>query len=143
RLAESTVWAEGGAGATELAQQVLEVIESGETPQASSQQLYDPAEGLAESIKTIATRIYGASGVEFSTKAKKDLQFLAEHGWDKLPVCISQTQYSFSDDPAELGAPEGHALHVRGLAPRLGACFVVAPTGQVMTMPGMPERPAY
>ena len=142
RLAESTVWAEGGAGATELAQQVLEVIESGETPQASSQQLYDPAEGLAESIKTIATRIYGASGVEFSTKAKKDLQFLAEHGWDKLPVCISKTQYSFSDDPAELGAPEGHVLHVRELAPRLGAGFVVALTGQVMTMPGLPKRPA-
>lgn len=150
RLAESTVWAEGGAGAAELAEQVMDILgenagadaRDAATAGEEAQQLYDPAEGLVESIKTIATTIYGARDVEFSTKAQKDLDFLAQHGWDKLPVCISKTQYSFSDDPAALGAPEDHVLHVRELAPRLGAGFVVALTGQVMSMPGLPKKPA-
>ena len=80
--------------------------------------------------------------MEFSRKAESELKFLAEHGWDKLPVCVSKTQYSFSDDPKELGAPSGHTLHVRELAPRIGAGFIVALTGDVMTLPGLPKAPA-
>ncbi|WPF69684.1 formate--tetrahydrofolate ligase [Corynebacterium sp. 21KM1197] len=136
RLSEVEVWAKGGAGAADLASAVMDTLGEGSHP------LYDPQEGVAESIATIAREIYGASAVEFSPRAKKDLERLRRHGWDRMPVCISKTQYSFSDDPAALGAPEGHTLHVRELLPRTGAGFVVVLTGDVMTMPGLPKKPA-
>ncbi|RAV34361.1 formate--tetrahydrofolate ligase [Corynebacterium heidelbergense] len=140
RMAEATVWANGGAGARELAQAVGEVLD-GDDP-ASSHPLYNPALGIEAALDTIAREIYGAADVRLDTVARRDLAFLADNGWDRLPVCVSKTQYSFSEDPSALGAPEGHTLHVRRLLPRVGAGFVVALTGDVMTMPGLPKAPA-
>ncbi|MDK8799204.1 formate--tetrahydrofolate ligase [Corynebacterium sp. HMSC05C01] len=136
-LADANVWAEGGAGATELAETLLANLTESE-----SHPLYDPAEGVEKSIETIAKEIYRAGEVQYSAAALKDLKTLKDNGFDTLPVCVSKTQYSFSDDPTELGAPEGHTLHVRNLIPRTGAGFVLALTGDVMTMPGLPKKPA-
>ncbi|OFN74730.1 formate--tetrahydrofolate ligase [Corynebacterium sp. HMSC070E08] len=136
-LEEAEVWAKGGAGATALAERLLDSLSEG-----SSHQLYDPADGIEASIETIATEIYRAERVEYSSKALKDLKYIKDNGWEKFPVVISKTQYSFSDDPSQLGAPEGHVLHVRELQPRTGAGFIVALTGDVMTMPGLPKKPA-
>lgn len=136
-LEEADVWSQGGDGAIELAELLLENLSEG-----SSRQLYDPAEGIEASIKTIATTIYRAERVEYSSKALKDLKYIKNNGWEDFPVVISKTQYSFSDDPSQLGAPEGHTLHVRELQPRTGAGFIVALTGDVMTMPGLPKKPA-
>lgn len=136
-LEEAEVWAKGGAGATALAERLLENLSEG-----NSHQLYDPAEGIEASIDTIAREVYRAERVEYSSKALKDLKYIKDNGWEELPVVISKTQYSFSDDPSQLGAPEGHVLHVRELQPRTGAGFIVALTGDVMTMPGLPKKPA-
>ncbi len=136
-LEEAEVWAKGGAGATALAKRLLDNLSEG-----SSHQLYDPADGIEASIETIATEIYRAERVEYSSKALKDLKYIKNNGWEKFPVVISKTQYSFSDDPSQLGAPEGHVLHVRELQPRTGAGFIVVLTGDVMTMPGLPKKPA-
>lgn len=136
-LEEAEVWAKGGAGATALAERLLDSLSEG-----SSHQLYDPADGIEASIETIATEIYRAERVEYSSKALKDLKYIKDNGWEKFPVVISKTQYSFSDDPSQLGAPESHVLHVRELQPRTGAGFIVALTGDVMTMPGLPKKPA-
>ncbi|MFG6302330.1 formate--tetrahydrofolate ligase [Corynebacterium hesseae] len=136
-LEEAEVWAKGGAGATALAERLMENLSEG-----NSHQLYDPAEGIEASIDTIAREIYRAERVEYSSKALKDLKYIKDNGWEEFPVVISKTQYSFSDDPSQLGAPEGHILHVRELQPRTGAGFIVALTGDVMTMPGLPKKPA-
>lgn len=140
RIAETRVWAEGGEGAAQLAEEVLELLSSEKT--AADQQLYDPADGVEASIEKIANSIYRAKNVEYAPKALKDLAAIKANGWDTLPVCISKNQYSFSDDASQLGAPEGHTLHVRELLPRTGAGFIVVLTGAVMTMPGLPKRPA-
>lgn len=131
------VWAHGGQGALELADAVAVSMQK-----QTSHQLYDPELGIEASLLTIAQKIYGAADVELSKQARQDLAYLQENGWDRLPVCISKTQYSFSDDPSQLGLPEGHTLHVRNLLPRIGAGFIVALTGDVMTMPGLPKKPA-
>ena len=136
-LAEADVWGKGGDGALELAQTLLDNLTEG-----TSHPLYDPAEGVENSIETIAKEIYRADNVQYSAAALKDLQTLKDNGFDNLPVCISKTQYSFSDDPSQLGAPTGHTLHVRNLIPRTGAGFVLVLTGDVMTMPGLPKKPA-
>lgn len=136
-LAEADVWAKGGDGALELAQTLLDNLTEG-----TSHPLYDPADGVEHSVETIAKEIYRADGVQYSAAALKDMQTLKDNGFDKLPVCISKTQYSFSDDPTQLGAPTGHTLHVRNLIPRTGAGFVLVLTGDVMTMPGLPKQPA-
>ena len=131
------MWGKGGDGALELAQTLLDNLTEG-----TSHPLYDPAEGVERSIETIAKEIYRADNVQYSAAALKDLQTLKDNGFDNLPVCISKTQYSFSDDPSQLGAPTGHTLHVRNLIPRTGAGFVLVLTGDVMTMPGLPKKPA-
>ncbi|MCS4535087.1 formate--tetrahydrofolate ligase [Corynebacterium sp. HS2168-gen11] len=131
------VWAKGGEGATQLAQTVLANLHEGQ-----SRSLYDTKHGIKASIHTIATEIYGAQEVAWSKQALQDLAYMQENGWDNLPVCISKNQYSFSDDPKALGAVTGHTLHVRQLLPRIGAGFIVALTGDVMTMPGLPKKPA-
>ena len=136
-LAEADVWGKGGDGALKLAQTLLDNLTEG-----TSHPLYDPAEGVENSIETIAKEIYRAADVQYSAAALKDLQTLKDNGFDNLPVCISKTQYSFSDDPTQLGAPEGHTLHVRNIVPRTGAGFVLVLTGDVMTMPGLPKKPA-
>ena len=135
-LEEANVWSGGGAGATTLAETLLENLQGG------AKQLYDPQAGIEASIETIAREIYRADRVEYGAQALKDLKYIQDNGWDKLPVVISKTQYSFSDDASALGAPEGHTLHVRELLPRTGSGFIVVLTGNVMTMPGLPKKPA-
>ncbi len=137
QLITADVWAHGGNGAIELATAVLKNLTTN-----ASHVLYDPAEGVEKTIETIATEIYHARTVAWSKAARADLTYLHTNGWDTLPVCISKTQYSFSDDPKELGATENHVLHVTRLLPRIGAGFIVALTGDVMTMPGLPTTPA-
>ena len=136
-LAEAEVWAKGGEGALDLAKLLLDNLTEG-----TSHPLYDPAEGVEASIEKIAKEIYRAAHIEYGPKARKDLRYIKDNGWDTMPVVISKTQYSFSDDPTALGAPMGHTLHVRELHPRTGAGFIVALTGDVMTMPGLPKQPS-
>ncbi|MDD9139260.1 formate--tetrahydrofolate ligase [Fructobacillus sp. CRL 2054] len=132
------VWAKGGAGATELAELVAEKAEEAHqfTP------LYDLNDSAVEKMNKIVQNIYGGSGVELSDKAQKQLKTFAEHGWDKLPIVMAKTQYSLSDDAKKLGAPKDFTVHVRELVPKLGAGFLVALTGNVLTMPGLPKHPA-
>ncbi|WP_291313578.1 formate--tetrahydrofolate ligase [Corynebacterium sp. UBA2622] len=137
RVEECEVWARGGAGALDLARTVMETLSEG-----TSRPLYDPAEGIENALETIAREVYRAEGVQYSVGALRDLETLKANGFDTLPVCVSKTQYSFSDEPSQLGAPTGHTLHVRNLIPRTGAGFVLALTGDVMTMPGLPKKPA-
>ena len=133
---EAEVFAHGGAGAEKLAQKLLDSLDG------ESKQLYEPSEGVEASIKTIAQEIYRAEDIQYSKRALKDLKYIKDNGWDTMPVVISKTQYSFSDDPTALGAPEGHTLHVREIIPRTGAGFIVVLTGDVMTMPGLPKVPS-
>jgi formate--tetrahydrofolate ligase len=138
-VALSEVWGKGGAGGQELAQEVLRVIDQEPNRFAFA---YDLDAPLTEKIETIARRIYGADGVDFSPAAAKELVRLEELGYGKLPVCMAKTQYSFSDDPGKLGAPTGFRVTVRRAKVSAGAGFVVVLTGEVMTMPGLPKRPA-
>ena len=139
RAALSEVWARGGEGGRAVAEQVLAAIEE-DVP--DFHHLYDPAAGIEESLRTLAREVYGADDVVFEDRAPAQLRMLKRNGWDTLPVCVAKTQYSFSDDPSALGAPTGHVLHVRDLVPKIGAGFVVALTGAIMTMPGLPKEPA-
>lgn len=132
-------WAAGGAGATELAQAVLDQLRA-EVPAVRF--LYDDSLPLAEKIETIATRIYHAGQVEFSAQASRQLREYEALGFGYLPVCIAKTQFSFSVDAGLLGAPSGHTLPVREVRLAAGAGFVVAVCGDIMTMPGLPRRPA-
>ena len=140
RAALSEVWARGGEGGMAVADEVLAALErpAGE----GYHPLYDPAGGIEESLRTLAREVYGADDVVFEDRAPAQLRMLQRNGWDSLPVCVAKTQYSFSDDPKRLGAPTGHVLHVRDLVPKIGAGFVVAMTGDIMTMPGLPKEPA-
>ncbi|WP_411966858.1 formate--tetrahydrofolate ligase [Haloferax sp. YSSS75] len=135
----STAHADGGAGAEELATLVREQVESG---RADLRPMYELDDSLTEKIRAVATRVYGASDVTFSKQAQKDLERLTDDGFDSLPVCLSKTPYSLSDDASKTGTPTGWTLHVRELYPAAGAGFVVALTGDVLTMPGLPARPA-
>lgn len=132
-------WAEGGQGATELAQTVVDTIED---KPAHFQLLYEDELPLVEKIRTVAQRIYGACDIELSTTARKRLQELQDNGFGHLPVCIAKTQYSFSTDNSKLGAPSGHYVPVRDIKFANAAGFVVAICGQIMTMPGLPRKPA-
>ncbi|WP_079509477.1 formate--tetrahydrofolate ligase [Mesobacillus jeotgali] len=138
-VALTEVWEKGGAGGIELAETLLDVIGKSENTFAH---LYDLSDSLENKIKTIATQVYGADGVEFSPKAKKQLADFEGFGWGVLPVCMAKTQYSLSDDPQKLGRPSGFTITVRELKPSVGAGFIVALTGEVMTMPGLPKLPA-
>jgi len=138
-VALTEVWEKGGAGGLELAKTLLDVIDKQENNFAH---LYDLSDSLEDKIKKIATRVYGAAGVEFSPKAKKQLSDFEEFGWGVLPICMAKTQYSLSDDPQKLGRPSGFTIAVRELKPSVGAGFIVAMTGEVMTMPGLPKLPA-
>ncbi len=138
RIALTEVWEKGGAGGIDLANQVLEVMDQ---PQ-SFKHLYDLKQSLEFKIETIVKEIYGGSKVTFSSKAKKQLQQFKENGWDNYPVCMAKTQYSFTDDQTVLGAPTGFEITIRELEAKTGAGFVVALTGAIMTMPGLPKQPA-
>ncbi len=138
RLALTEVWEKGGKGGIDLANNVLEVIEQPQT----FKQLYELEQPLEDKIETIVKEIYGGSKVTFSNKAQKQLQQFKENGWDHYPICMAKTQYSFSDDATQLGAPEGFEITIRELEAKTGAGFIVALTGAIMTMPGLPKKPA-
>lgn len=138
-FALANVWAEGGAGGKELALKVLKSIEKEKKP---FKYTYEDDMHLDDKINAIATKIYGAKGVEYAPAAAKMLVKLEQIGYGKLPVCMAKTQYSLSDDPALLGRPEGFTLKVREVYVSAGAGFVVALTGSIMTMPGLPKSPA-
>lgn len=138
-FALATVWADGGAGGEDLAREVLKTLE---TKESHYHPLYDLDLPLEEKIRTIATEIYGAKDVAFTGSALRQLRDLDRQGYGNVPVCIAKTQYSLSDDPAKLGRPEGFTLTVREAYVSAGAGFVVALTGTIMAMPGLPKRPA-
>lgn len=134
----ANVWAEGGKGAVELATEVLARVEE----EHKFSPLYASDDELTVKIDKIVKNIYGGAKVEYGPKAKRQLKEFAKYGWDKLPVCMAKTQYSLSDNAKLLGAPQGFTIHVREFVPKLGSQFVVALTGNVMTMPGLPKVPA-
>ena len=137
-VALSEVWAKGGEGGRALAEEVLRLCDE----PSDFRFAYELDEPLAKKVENIATRVYHADGVDFAPKAARMLRQLEEQGFGGLPVCMAKTQYSFSDDPKRLGAPEGFRITVRDLRVSAGAGFVVALTGDIMTMPGLPRVPA-
>ena len=138
-FALSEVWAKGGDGGMELAEKVLKTLE---TKESHFKPLYEDSLGIAEKIETIAKEIYGAGSVSYSPAAKKAIAKITDMGFSELPVCMAKTQYSLSDDQTKLGRPEGFELTVRDVYVSAGAGFVVALTGAIMTMPGLPKKPA-
>lgn len=135
----ASVWADGAEGGVDLAKAVVRLIDRKE---ANYKPLYRLKETIQEKTETIVKKIYGGNGVVFSKKAQKQIEEFTKNGWDKLPICMAKTQYSFSDDPSLLGAPEDFTITIREIIPKLGAGFLVALTGDVMTMPGLPKKPA-
>ena len=138
KAVESNAWAQGGAGARALAEEVVQLCEQPHTFRFS----YALDGSIEEKLEAIATRVYRADGVAFTPAAKKQIVQLTALGFGELPVCVAKTQYSFSDNPALLGAPEGFTVTVRNVKVSAGAGFLVALTGDIMTMPGLPKRPA-
>ncbi len=144
-VALSEVWAKGGEGGLALADEVVRLCEEGDAAGRSAETFefcYDGSLGLREKIEAIATRIYRADGVDFDAKAAKELAKLESLGFADMPVCMAKTQYSFSDDAKKLGAPRGFRIMVRDVKVSAGAGFVVALTGNIMTMPGLGKSPA-
>ncbi|WBY88304.1 formate--tetrahydrofolate ligase [Enterococcus faecium] len=135
----ASVWADGAEGGVDLAKAVVRLIDRKE---ANYKPLYRLEETIQEKTETIVKKIYGGNGVVFSKKAQKQIEEFTKNEWDKLPICMAKTQYSFSDDPSLLGAPEDFTITIREIIPKLGAGFLVALTGDVMTMPGLPKKPA-
>ncbi|PZG32626.1 formate--tetrahydrofolate ligase [Listeria ivanovii] len=133
------VWEKGGAGGLELADKVIAAVES---EKADYKRIYDDAWSMEEKLDAIVTKVYGGIGVELSSKAQKQIIDFKKYGWDRYPICMAKTQYSLSDDPTLLGRPTDFVIHIREFIPKLGAGFVVALTGDVMTMPGLPKKPA-
>lgn len=138
-FALSEVWEKGGEGGIELANKVIETVEN---KKSDFHTIYNNEASLTEKIETIAEKIYDADGVEYDTQAVKQLKRLTELGFGSFPVCMAKTQFSFSDDPKLLGRPENFKIHVREVYVSAGAGFVVVLTGSVMTLPGLPKKPA-
>jgi formate--tetrahydrofolate ligase len=138
-VALTEVWEKGGAGGVELAETLLSVIEKEEN---NFQHLYDVSDSLETKVRTIVQKVYGGKDVEFSTKAKNQLVDFEKFGWSNLAICMAKSQYSLSDDPTKLGRPTDFIVNVREFKPSIGAGFIVALTGEVMTMPGLPKKPA-
>ena len=131
-------WEKGGEGATDLAEKIVKLAAN----PYNFQFAYDVEESIEEKIKAVATKIYGAQNVEYTEEAKKHIQEIKNLGYDKLPVCIAKTQYSFSDNPKNLECSEPFNIHVQDVVLRAGAEFIVVLTGKIMTMPGLPKVPA-
>ena len=138
-FALSEVWEKGGEGGIELANKVIETVEN---KKSDFHTIYNNEASLTEKIETIAEKIYDADGVEYDTQAVKQLKRLTELGFGSFPVCMAKTQFSFSDDPKLLGRPENFKIHVREVYVSAGAGFVVVLTCSVMTLPGLPKKPA-
>ena len=138
-FAISEVWERGGAGGVKLAEKVIETLDKKES---HFKVLYEDNLSLKEKIQTIASEIYGAGGVSYAPAAERQIKKLEEMGFGNMPVCMAKTQYSLSDDPALLGRPVGFVMNVREVYVSAGAGFVVVLTGAVMTMPGLPKKPA-
>ncbi len=139
RVALAEVWAKGGKGALELAQHVIDIVEEGSS---NFRPLYDWESDVKSKIETIATKIYGADGVEYSALAKRNLRTIANLGLEGLPVCVAKTQKSLSDNPKLLGRPKDFTITVREIEIAAGAGFLVPITGDMMRMPGLPAHPA-
>ena len=135
----STVWAEGGKGGEELAKEVVRLCEEEKGDFTFS---YQDDLSIEEKIESVVKKVYGGDGINVTPNAKKQIAELTALGFDKAPVCIAKTQYSFSDDPAKLGAPEGFTVTVKNVKISAGAGFIVVLTGEIMTMPGLPKVPA-
>ena len=134
----SEVWAKGGEGGKDLAEEVVRLCEK----ESSLNFTYETEDSIEEKLNKIATKIYHADGVELTTEARKQLKQLTELGFGNLPICMAKTQYSFSDDQHLLGAPRGFKITIRNLKVSAGAGFIVALTGDIMTMPGLPKVPS-
>ena len=137
-VALSQVWAKGGEGGVDLAEKVLEAMKQ----PADFHNMYEVEHSIPEKIEAIAKAIYGADGVDFTAPAKKQLAEIEALGLDKMPICMAKTQYSLSDDATKLGRPEGFRITVKELRISAGAGFIVALTGNILTMPGLPKKPA-
>ena len=135
----STVWADGGAGGVELAKEVVRLCEE---EQGTFTFSYELDGSIEEKIEAVVKKIYGGAGVSILPAAQKQIKTLTDLGFDKLPVCIAKTQYSFSDDPTKLGAPEDFTVTIKNVKVSAGAGFIVVLTGDIMTMPGLPKSPA-
>ena len=138
-VALSEVWAKGGEGGIEVAKEVLRLIDEEEN---NFQFYYEEDLSIKEKINAIATKIYGADGVDFTKEAEKEIAKFERLGFNKLPICMAKTQYSLTDDQTKLGRPEGFRITVRDLTVSAGAGFIVALTGAIMKMPGLPKVPA-
>lgn len=134
----SQVWAKGGEGALDLASQLIDLCEQ----ENNFAPLYDIDSTIPEKIEAIAKKVYGADGVDFTDEALEQIATYEKLGWDKKPICMAKTQMSLSDDAKKFGAPTNFRITVRQLSPSLGAGFIVALTGKVLTMPGLPKKPA-
>ena len=139
RVALSEVWAKGGEGGETLAREVLELIDKGDNKFKFT---YPDEAGIKEKIEAISKKIYGAEGVDFIGQSYKQIEELEKMGYGKLPICMAKTQYSLSDDPLKHGRPEGFRITIRNVKVSAGAGFIVALTGDIMTMPGLPKAPA-
>jgi formate--tetrahydrofolate ligase len=133
------VWEKGGEGGIDLAKKVISEIN---TKENNFKYLYDSCDPIKDKIYAIASKIYGASSVNYSPKALKQIKKFEIEGWDTLPICMAKTQYSLSDQPNLLGRPEDFVINIKELKPSIGAGFIVAFTGDIMTMPGLPKVPA-
>ena len=139
RVAMNEVWARGGAGGEELAHEVLGILDEGSAKFAP---LYDDKLPIREKISIIASKVYGAAGVDYAPKADRNIEYLQSIGLGSTPICMAKTQYSLSDDATRLGRPTGFRITVNEVYPAAGAGFVVAQCGDIMTMPGLPKEPA-
>lgn len=138
-VALSEVWAKGGEGGLEVAKEVLKLIDEGDN---KFEYCYDDDMSIKDKLNAIATRIYGADGVDYTAEANKQIKELEDLGFGKLPVCVAKTQYSLSDDQTKLGRPSGFRINVREANVSAGAGFIVVLTGAIMKMPGLPKQPA-
>lgn len=141
-VANCEIWEKGGEGGKELVEKVMDAIEKNEKSDKKYAPLYDLDLTIQEKIEKIAKEIYGADGVNFSAKAKKNIQKYVENGYDKLPICVSKTQKSLSDNPNLLGRPKGFKITINEIRLSAGAGFLVAMAGEIIDMPGLPRKPA-
>ena len=137
---QTAVWAKGAEGGEALANAVVKAID--ENTKAFVPLYVAEDSGIEEKIETIVTKIYGGKSVIYSKEAKNQLRQYKKNGWDRLPVCMAKTQYSLSDDQKAIGRPENFDITIRSFVPKIGAGFVVALTGDILTMPGLPKEPA-